>query len=138
MRRVRRQIEHKQTSMLPTYQPLFDPLSRMNPRTVQHHHRLFEQAPRQRFELLSDKIGIDAGGCGRPAALIASADQPKTVQMIAPLRQYIDRFTGELPAIRDISLTAYSTLVAIQQVDLAVPGQAFQDGQSIQSVRIDL
>lgn len=136
MRGVRRQIKHKQTSTLPTQQPLPDELSRMNPRTIQHHHRLFLHSPGQIFELLSHKLGINAGGCGCPMALIAPANQTKTVQMVTSLGQYTDRFARKLPAVRYVALTANSALVPIQQVNLVVSGQRFQDRQSLQPISV--
>lgn len=138
MRTVRRQEKEVKTTFLPYRSEFRNEFTAMDTCIVQNHKRIFLNSERKTVKEISNLISRYAFGGAEAFIAVVAVDHAKNVEPIPPLGGYIDVLTGELPAIRHISLSADMTLITIVKVYESVICPVLEFLQLLGLVRIEL
>ena len=138
MRTVWRQEKEVQSAFLPDWSEFSDTLASMNACVVKDNESILSDSHRQSVQIISHFVNGDIL-CGRESVKsVVSVNHAEYVESHAFLRGYKDIFTGELPSVWHISLSADMAFIAEIKVNVAFCGLLFEFLQLLGLIRIEL
>src|SRR5690349_1951758 len=138
MWRVRRQIQQVKTSLPPILKSFFYFLSGMDSSTIHYKESRFINTKGKSFELLNNKVRINALCSSCPITLITTVNDSKAVQT-RPFRAGNENLLcRKLPAIRYISFWANMAFISIEKIYDPFSRKLFQLFKALYFVSIQL
>ena len=125
VRTIRGKKEDVQSSLLPIGYPLLDSLGFMYPCIIHDYKCCFTYFKRPLFQTFQNKPRVNIFRCHQPSALILSADEPQTINLIGFFGENTNFFIRELPSVRNIAFTAYMGFIPVIKVYCSAKAQLF-------------
>ena len=138
MRAIGREKNNKETSFLPIGHSLLDNLSFMHTCIVQYDNGFPMNSKRKIFQIFQNELGSNILFGSYREALTLPVNKSKAIQTMSFFRSNTYFFIGKLPAIRNISLSAYVRFISVKQVYPTLHTQLFQAFQLLNLVLVIL
>lgn len=138
MRTIRRQEKEEKTSFFP-YGPEFgNEFAAMYTCIVQYNKGVLPYAEGKTVKEVSDLIGCYTLGCTETLIAVVPVNHAENVESVATPGWYMYVLTGELPAVRHVSLSADMALITVIKVYEPVCCPFFEFLQLLGLIRIEL
>jgi len=123
MWRIRRKIKEEQSSTLPIRDSFLNILRFMQPGIIQNNERILMNLKRKLFQIIHNKLSVNVLFRCLPVTPALSVNHAKTVYFIRFFAQNANLFILKLPAVWNISLTAYMRFISVIKVYFSIATQ---------------
>ena len=138
MRRIRRDVEEKETPFFPNRTHSFYFLIMVYTCIIQHDKCLSVGLERESVEKIDNFLCIDRFAGTEPFKVVILVNYAKDVKLFGFFNRNVDIFSGKLQLVKDISFCADMGFVTIEEVDCSFFKKYFKFLQFLGLIRIEL
>ena len=123
---IRRKVENIQSSLLPIRYSFLDGFGFVYFRIIQDYKCCFAYFKRPLLQIFQNKLGVYIFRGHLPPALILSANEPHTVNLVGFFGGYANFFIRKLPSVRNIAFAAHMRFISVIKVYGFAKAQLFE------------